>query len=610
MTQFAILRFEKLKTQGEITAAGSHAMRTRPTANADPARLGQNRILAGTSDPAADMRAKLGGGPHRKNGVLVIEALLTTSPEWFDSATKEAKREWLKQTRAFLADTFGAANLAHVQLHVDESTPHVSAFIIPRDPASGRLNAARWLDGSAKLAKLQDEYAARLKPLGLARGLEGSKASHTTVRQFYGAMSAEVPSPPLPVVPTPPVMLKESTRQEWAATATKAAQRKAKPKVETLKRQARGAQLAERKAREYQTTSDAMRDAAKAARDLPLQGVAERLGLARDPRDKSKWIDAEGRFALSINEAKWFDHKAQAGKGGAIDLTMHVLGTDFKGAVAWLGHNIDAQAAGQAYAAAQVRTATRKAEKLMAERPAFSPPATAPERWPAVRSYLTGRGLSQDLVAQLRRDGKVWADARGNAVFAALDAAGAPRGAELKGTGASPFSGLAVGSSREDGAFTLRTAGAGETPRSLVLCESAIDAISWAQMNPQADALVASVAGVRGTLPRSLAAASEAAQEVVVAFDADGPGESFAERLMTALRALGRQVRRAVPLLGKDWNDELKGQQHLERERRKTTQPPQGEPFPSQEIKKGPSGPAATQPPVSREGWRQPPRYR
>ena len=56
-------------------------------------------------------------------------------------------------------------------------------------------------------------------------------------------------------------------------------------------------------------------------RSQPLEPVAERLGYRRDPRDPRRWKRAGS--VISINGPRWFDHVAQSGGGGAIDLVMH-----------------------------------------------------------------------------------------------------------------------------------------------------------------------------------------------------------------------------------------------------------------------------------------------
>jgi len=503
--------------------------------------------------------------------VLAIEVLASASPEWFVDATKAQKAEWVRSTRSWIEAEFGKENVAHLQLHLDESTPHITGFIVPVDPDSGRLNAARWLDGSAKLADMQTGYAKAVEPLGLVRGLEGSDATHTTIRQFYGAMrSPEVAPISMPRLAVPPPMLRESTRSDWAKEQSGRVKAKLAPAVAELRAQARQGIVASRKAKSYQATAERFREAAQAARDVPLQEVADRLGLVRDKNDKEKWVDAEGRVALTLTGSKWFDHKAQTGRGGAIDLVQHVMACDFPQAVSWLGHGVGTERTAAAVVARASTAAVASVGRAMAEKPPFAPPLPCPENSPhhqRVGDYLTRqRGLSLALVNRLAEQGKVYADARGNAIFPALQPDGRPGGAEMRGTGTKPFHGLASGSSR-DVCFEVETRPGDTSPRKLVLVESAIDAISYAQIHHAENLTVASTAGVRPTLPQSLARRVGQFSEIVVAFDADAPGRSMATKLMAALRATGVKLSTAVPFFGKDWNDALRHAQEVARQK-------------------------------------------
>lgn len=567
---YAILRFAKLKTTSEVATSGSHMMRSRPTPNANPAM--SNRTLCGSTDPAKDVTARLAAATQRRsNSVLAIEVMASASPEWFSTATKEQKTEWVRSSRKWITDHFGKDNVVSLQLHLDETTPHLTGFIVPIDPDTGRLNAARWMDGSAKLADMQTGYAKAVEPLGLVRGLEGSDATHTTIRQFYGAMrSADVVPVNMPKVLSPPAMLLETSRKDWAKTETARVKSKLAPVVSELRAQARQGIVATRKAKEYQATAEKFRDATQAARDAPLQDVAERLGLVRDKEDKEKWVDVTGAIALTLTGQKFFDHKAQRGSGGAIDLVKHVLGCDFPQAVSWLGHGVGAERAAASVRAHTGQRAAETVKRSMAERAPFSPPLPCPDGsvlHSRVGDYLTRtRGLDVELVNRLALEGRVYADARGNAVFAALQPDGRVGGAEVRGTGTKPFHGLSSGSSR-DVCFEVETRPGDTSPRKLVLVESAIDAISYAQIHEAENLTVASTAGARPTLPQSLAERVEQFSEIVVAFDADAPGQSMATKLMAALRATGRKLSTAVPFFGKDWNDSLRHAQDLARQK-------------------------------------------
>ena len=61
------------------------------------------------------------------------------------------------------------------------------AYVVPRDPESGRLNAKRWLGGAKALRDMQSEFAEQVgRQHGLERGLEGSRSRHTTIQAYYG----------------------------------------------------------------------------------------------------------------------------------------------------------------------------------------------------------------------------------------------------------------------------------------------------------------------------------------------------------------------------------------------------------------------------------------
>ena len=68
---------------------------------------------------------------------------------------------------------------------------------MPIDAKTGRLNAKKWLGGRSKMSKMQTDFAKDLKKMGLERGVEGSKAEHTTIKQYYSDLihTAEADTP-------------------------------------------------------------------------------------------------------------------------------------------------------------------------------------------------------------------------------------------------------------------------------------------------------------------------------------------------------------------------------------------------------------------------------
>lgn len=237
----AILRTKKHTSARSVGGMGRHMNRTRPTPNADPERRSTNatytpadgwvrwseRAPRNLSEQLGERLAdfKQRGGKLRTDSVLAVELMLSASPDWFKTASREQTQEWLRRNIEWIEDTFGRDNVLQVALHLDETTPHLHAFLVPevemvetrgRKPKAGSpasvktpkpaLAASHWLDGRAKMGELQDRYAAAMAPVGLERGLKGSGARHRTIRAYYGAAEAvmrgqqpegiKIPAPP------------------------------------------------------------------------------------------------------------------------------------------------------------------------------------------------------------------------------------------------------------------------------------------------------------------------------------------------------------------------------------------------------------------------------
>jgi len=519
---FAILRYAKLKSTGAVRGSSAHMRRTIRTPNADPSRTAGNRVLVGSEDPTLDAlslipekgdRGADGQLLRRANSVLAIEVLMTTSPEWFRDASPDQIDVWIQQSRHWLEAEWGAENVAHLEVHFDETTPHITGLIVPLDPDTGRLNARRWIGGKASkndpgsslLSGHQSRYAEAVEDLGLRRGRLGSTATHETVASYYRrASTALLETPQAPDLGEPPVV----GRKAWAERAQQAV-------GEALATQAAAASEARRE-RRAALTAGADRDRSQAALDALK---AERKALADQmralPLDRvlidlgAEWDDADMRWKIGPKGArdhrieiegqgpdgtgggrKWRCAAIQGGGSGAIDLVRRVTGADFNGALAWLSARYGTEAAAADMTDRAHSRALERVQRAAAERPAFTPPAPDPAAWPAVRRYLLEeRRLDADLVDEAHALGNVYAQSRPgphggqliNAVFLARDENGQPTGAELKGITArrdgSRYAGVAPGSDKQRGAFRAGVQRLADAAR-VIIVESAIDALS------------------------------------------------------------------------------------------------------------------------------------
>ena len=349
-SHYAIYRTEKITSMGNLAASASHMARMRPTPNADPSRRDRNSVLIGSADPKADVLALLpdedsrtpnGRLRRRSNSVLAIEILMTASPDWWRSASQEQKRGWLDRSVEYLIETYGRENVAHLQLHQDETTPHLTGFIVPLDPDTGCLNARRWTGGRGRLGAQQTAYAACVEHLGLRRGVEGSPAKHERVKRFHGALQAPVADIQ---IDTPPRILLDPVKwaEEQASKLTPTAARAAATELATSEaKRAKAAQkAAEGKAKRIGEELERAKAVANQMRALELDRVLHELGIEKDPKEANKW-KSEG-FIITIKANKWYDHAASKGSSGAIDLVSHVMGTDFKSSLAWMASRFGA----------------------------------------------------------------------------------------------------------------------------------------------------------------------------------------------------------------------------------------------------------------------------
>ena len=180
---YAILRTAKLKTMGNIGGSLAHSYRTIETPNTDPNLTPKNYYTVATPEAVKQVIKDRLPEKRRADAVLCIEYLITASPEW-EGWGKSQEDEFFKRSSQWLIDQHGEENIAGMSIHRDVSTPHLVAYVVPIDQ-KGKLNCKNFLGGRVKLNKMQTDFANTVSDLGLTRGKEGSKAKHTSIKEYY-----------------------------------------------------------------------------------------------------------------------------------------------------------------------------------------------------------------------------------------------------------------------------------------------------------------------------------------------------------------------------------------------------------------------------------------
>ena len=273
------------------------------------------------------------------------------------------------------------------------------------------------------------------------------------------------------------------------------------------------------------------RQRARRVRGVDLAAVLRIAGAQPDRGDPHKWHTSRG--VLSVTGAQFINWTLGQGGGGAIDLVMHVQQLGFGQALEWLETHFP--------------TPEFFFAPAPPPHPTLSLPRPSTEHLDHVRRYLIHqRRLPPALLDPLFDSGDLYADARANAVFLLRDRHNQPVGAELRGTTAAAWRGMAPGSRKDLGFFAVPT----NPLEAAVLCESAIDALSCHVLNPRFRCL--SIAGARPN-PAWLPLFLESTQPVYCGFDLDPTGEAMATAMITRHPSICR-----LRPSRKDWNDVLR----------------------------------------------------
>jgi hypothetical protein len=267
-------------------------------------------------------------------------------------------------------------------------------------------------------------------------------------------------------------------------------------------------------------------------RGVPPGEIIPLFGGVPHHYDKAKWNTALGM--ISVTGMKFHNWNQDAGGGGAIDLVMHLGEMDFKSAVFWLREHFHQANALQS----QLEFSTQASGLRL--------PQESRSKWSQVLRYLTGqRHLPQTIIRELHEKDMLYADRRGNAVFLHLSTNRQPTGAELRGTTAIPWRGMAPGSRKALGYFSVGNL----KSETVIICESAIDAISCLTIHPQA--LCISTAGVNPH-PAWLPEVIRKRLKIYCGFDADTAGDQMAQRMIKRYP----EIQRLRPIK-QDWNQQI-----------------------------------------------------
>lgn len=316
---FAIMRCKKLASMGSAAASLQHCYRERETHNADGNRTPDNQHFAAKStDEAMGKLRELLPDKCRKDAVLAVEYVMTASPEWWGTASKQEQDEFFQRSREWLANKYGEDRIITSTVHRDETSPHLSAFVVPLTK-DGRLPAKEFIGGRNQMSQDQTTFAKAVKHLGLERGIENSKAKHTTIQSYYARVNRPIQA--IPTLDIPELTVKDRItfdKAEFSNRVAGAVIAQLKPTWEALRSKASELDALGNKAVALETRYKAVetREKALEVREAAIEGIESKAALSgnlmRENRSLKMEVEQLKRDVVQIDDLKQRANKADS----------------------------------------------------------------------------------------------------------------------------------------------------------------------------------------------------------------------------------------------------------------------------------------------------------
>ncbi|MCL2694869.1 MAG: plasmid recombination protein [Clostridiales bacterium] len=197
---YAILRFKKIKAGG-VSACYNHNERKKEVYKSNPdidtSRKKDNYHLVLPKQTYAREVKRLiaaAGCKTRKDSTVMVETLITASPEFMSELSPPEQREHFVRALSFVESRTGKENTISAVVHMDEKTPHMHLSFCPIvDNAKGgkSLSAKALLGNQATLSQWQTDYHSHMSERWpeLERGISSliSKRKHIPLTLFKQA---------------------------------------------------------------------------------------------------------------------------------------------------------------------------------------------------------------------------------------------------------------------------------------------------------------------------------------------------------------------------------------------------------------------------------------
>ena len=161
---YTILRFKKLKG-GAISGCERHNERKKEIYKSNPDidvdKSIQNYHIIEPPKYTYSRKVKdlikKSNCKTRKDSVMLVETIITASPEFMKKLSLEEQKEYFKRATDFMIDRVGKQNIISAVVHMDESNPHMHLVFCPINKEN-KLSAKSILGNQKSLSQWQTDY--------------------------------------------------------------------------------------------------------------------------------------------------------------------------------------------------------------------------------------------------------------------------------------------------------------------------------------------------------------------------------------------------------------------------------------------------------------------
>lgn len=187
---YGICRVQKVKRSavGSMQYHNDRMPGEHSNPNIDPEKRGDNVEFIEHGSYRAEVndrieRFRTSTRKVRKDAVVLVEGVMTASPEFFEGKSRDEVLAFFRDGFEFVKAEAGEENMIHFTVHMDESTPHAHFGFTPIK--DGTLAWKKFFDGRAALKGWQDRFFEKVsEPWGLERGEQDTGRTHKDAAQM------------------------------------------------------------------------------------------------------------------------------------------------------------------------------------------------------------------------------------------------------------------------------------------------------------------------------------------------------------------------------------------------------------------------------------------